>query len=301
MQRIIQNGYLLMVITAVAWSGNAIVARGVHEVVPPVGLAFWRWMATLPVFLLFAWPHFRKDLPAALRHWKIMLLFSVLSVSIYNSVIYIALNSTTATNSFLINTSRPMIIVLMSLLFFGVRVGAVQAAGLVLGLVGTSVVVFRGDLSAIAELDLVPGDMWVVVATTFWALYTVFLHKRPKIHPTSFMLFTAVAGVAMLLPFYVAETILYRPVPVVPETFLAVAYLSLVASVIAYMSYNRAVELLGANKAGLTSYLLPVFGVALAIILLGEAFRPYHAAGVAMLLSGVYLATKEHKSIKEPK
>lgn len=292
MERILRNGYVLMVVTAVAWSGNAIVARAVHEAVPPMGLAFWRWVATLPVFLLLAWPHLRADLPVARRHWKIMLVFAVLSVSLYNSLIYVALNSTTATNTFLINTSRPTIIVLMSLVFFRVAVGGIQAVGLALGVAGTLVVVSRGEIAVLSQLDFVPGDLWVVAATAVWALYTVLLRLRPKIHPTSFMLVTAVVGMVVLAPFYLAETLYVRPVPLAPVTVWSVAYLSLISSVVAYLSYNRAVELLGANKAGLVSYLLPVLGVTLAIVLLGESVRTYHAIGIAMLLSGVYLATK---------
>lgn len=292
MKWITQNGYVLMVITAITWSGNAIVARGVHEIVPPLGLSFWRWVGAVPVFLILAWPYFRRDLPEALRHWKIMLVLSVLSISVYNSFIYIALNSTTATNSFLINTSRPVIIVILSLILLRTPVRLIQATGLALGLVGTGVIVFQGDLTVLTQLDLVPGDLWVLAATISWAFYTVFLNKRPNIHLTSFMLFTAIAGLVVLAPFYWWEHVYIRPVPLAPETFWAVAYLSIIASGIAYLTYSRSVELLGPNKAGLMSYLLPVFGVTLAIILLGESFEVFHAVGITILLLGVYLATK---------
>ena len=292
MKLLLNNGYLMIVITAVAWSGNAIAARAVHEAVPPIGLAFWRWVATVPIFLLLAWPHLRRDIPEALANWKILVVLSVLSVSIYNSFLYIGLNSTTATNSFLINTSRPVIIVILALIILRLAVTGQQAAGLALGLVGTAVIVARGDPGVVAALDFVPGDLWILAATVSWALYTVYLRRRPKIRLASFMFLTAIIGLAVLAPFYWWEHVHVRPVPLAPETFWAVAYLSVVASVIAYMAYNRAVEILGPNVAGLTSYLLPVFGVTLAILLLGESFRLFHAIGIALLLTGVYLATK---------
>ena len=292
MKLLLNNGYLMIVITAVAWSGNAIAARAVHEAVPPIGLAFWRWVATVPIFLLLAWPHLKRDIPEAIANWKILVVLSVLSVSIYNSFLYIGLNSTTATNSFLINTSRPVIIVILSLIILRLAVTGQQAAGLALGLVGTAVIVARGDPGVVAALDFVPGDLWILAATLSWALYTVYLRRRPKIRLASFMFLTAIIGLAVLAPFYWWEHVHVRPVPLAPETFWAVAYLSVVASVIAYMAYNRAVEILGPNVAGLTSYLLPVFGVTLAILLLGESFRLFHAAGIALLLTGVYLATK---------
>ncbi len=292
MKLLLNNGYLMIVITAIAWSGNSIAARAVHEAVPPIGLAFWRWAATVPIFLVLAWPHLRRDIPEAIANWKILVVLSVLSVSVYNSFLYIGLNSTTATNSFLINTSRPVIIVILSLIVLRLAVTGQQAAGLALGLVGTAVIVARGDPGVVAALDFVPGDLWVLAATVSWALYTVYLRKRPKIRLASFMFLTAIIGLAVLAPFYWWEHVYVRPVPLAPETFWAVAYLSVVASVIAYMAYNRAVEILGPNVAGLTSYLLPVFGVTLAILLLGESFRLFHAAGIALLLTGVYLATK---------
>ena len=292
MKLLLNNGYLMIVITAVAWSGNAIAARAVHEAVPPIGLAFWRWVATVPIFLLLAWPHLKRDIPEAIANWKILVVLSVLSVSIYNSFLYIGLNSTTATNSFLINTSRPVIIVILSLIILRLAVTGQQAAGLALGLVGTAVIVARGDPGVVAALDFVPGDLWILAATLSWALYTVYLRRRPKIRLASFMFLTAIIGLAVLAPFYWWEHVYVRPVPLAPETFWAVAYLSVVASVIAYMAYNRAVEILGPNVAGLTSYLLPVFGVTLAILLLGESFRLFHAIGIALLLTGVYLATK---------
>jgi len=292
MKLLLNNGYLMIVITAVAWSGNAIAARAVHEAVPPIGLAFWRWVATVPIFLVLAWPHLRRDIPEAIANWKILVVLSVLSVSIYNSFLYIGLNSTTATNSFLINTSRPVIIVILALIILRLAVTGQQVAGLALGLVGTVVIVARGDPGVVAALDFVPGDLWILAATVSWALYTVYLGRRPKIRLASFMFLTAIIGLAVLAPFYWWEHVYVRPVPLAPETFWAVAYLSVVASVIAYMAYNRAVEILGPNVAGLTSYLLPVFGVTLAIVLLGESFRLFHAAGIALLLTGVYLATK---------
>ena len=292
MKLLLNNGYLMIMITAITWSGNAIVARAVHEVVPPIGLSFWRWAATVPIFLVLAWPHLKRDIPEAAANWKILVVLSVLSVSIYNSFIYIALNSTTATNSFLINSSRPVIIVILSLVILRLAVTGRQAAGLALGLIGAAVIVFRGDPGVAAALDFVPGDLWVLAATTAWALYTVYLRKRPKVHLASFMFLTAVIGLAVLAPFYWWEHVYVRPVPLAPETFWAVAYLSVVASVIAYMAYNRAVEILGPNVAGLTYYLVPVIGVTLAIGLLGESFRLFHAVGIALLLTGVYLATK---------
>ena len=119
-----------MIVTALAWSGNHVVGRGVAELVPPIGLGFWRWSLALPIFLVIAWPHLRRDLPLALANWKIMVFLSVISVSMYNSFIYIGLNSTLALNSILINTARPVAIVLLSYFIFRRGISVVQGIGL---------------------------------------------------------------------------------------------------------------------------------------------------------------------------
>ena len=293
MRWLTNQGYVLMALTALMWSGNAIIGRAVHDIVPPVGLAFWRWAVTLPVVMAIAWPYLRRDLPALLAGWRWMLFLAGLGIAVYNCVIYFGLDHTTAINMVLINSARPAMIVLLSYLFFRVRVGGWQLVGLVLGFLGTAVVLFHGELARVATLELNVGDLLIFVATVTWALYTVFLPKRPPIHGASFMAYSVLIGVILILPFYLWETVTVEAVPFVAETVWAVLFLALGASVVGHMGYNRIVELLGPNIAGATSYLVMAFGVVIAIVALGEAFHLYHAAGLALLLGGTYLATRK--------
>jgi len=286
------QGYLLIVITAVAWSGNAIVGRGVVDIVPPVGLAFWRWVAAFPIFLIIAWPYLRNDLPLLVQYWKMVILLALLSISIYNTFIYQGLTTTTAINSFLINTSRPVIIVLLSFLIFRERITSLMSAGLVLALVGTGVIITQGDIDILQTLQFNIGDIWIFVATIAWALYTVVYPKRPKVHQASLLAVSVFVGLIIIAPLYVWETMTVGPVPLRAETLWGVAYLSVISSVVAYMTYNRAVEVLGANKAGLTSYLLPIFGSILAILILNEVFQLFHGIGFVLILAGVLVAAR---------
>ncbi|MFP6713333.1 MAG: DMT family transporter [Rhodospirillales bacterium] len=292
MKWIWNNAYVLMVITALAWSGNAITARGVNDIIPPIGLAFWRWVVAAPILIALAWPHLRNDLPALKNNWLIILILSALSITIYNTFIYEALLTTTAINSFLINTSRPVIIVLLSILFFREGINLIQSFGFVMAFLGTSVIVMRGDPARLINFEFNTGDLWVLAATLSWALYTVLLRKRPKMHPTSFLAITSVLGLMMLLPPYIWETIYVRPTPFRIETVGSVLYLALISSIIAYHCYNRAVEVGGPNKAGQVSYMLPIIGSVLAILLLGERFQFFHAIGLPLILCGVFLGSK---------
>ena len=281
-----------MIVTAIAWSGNHVVGRGVAELVPPIGLGFWRWSLALPIFLVIAWPHLRRDLPLALANWKIMVFLSVISVSMYNSFIYIGLNSTLALNSILINTARPVAIVLLSYFIFRRGISVVQGIGLAVGLLGTAAIVLRGEWNLIAGIALNPGNIWIAVASFGWAIYTVFLHKRPPIHDASMMTFAVIIGLAVLAPFYVWESLYVRPVPIAPVSFWSVGYLAVISTVVAYLGYNRTVEILGANRAGLISYLVFLFGAILAIIFLGEELAVYHGVGGVLIVIGTYLATR---------
>jgi drug/metabolite transporter (DMT)-like permease len=290
------QGYLLMVITALLWSGNAVIGRAVHETMPPIGLNFWRWVVTLPVFAVLAWPHLRKDWPLVCRHWAILLLFALLSITVYNTFVYIGLNTTTAINMLLINSGRPVVIVFLSYLLFRERITGAQAAGFVLALGGTLTILARGDFDVLIALRFIVGDLWVVAATVGWAIYTVIFPKRPAIHPTTLMLVTIVMGVAILLPFYLWEALLVRPMPLSAPTYWAVGYLGLIAGGVGYMCFNRMVEVLGANRAGLTSYLVPIIGTGLAIGFLHEQFQAFHVAGIALILIGVVFATRSRRS-----
>ena len=286
------HAYLLMVLTALAWSGNAITGRGLNDIIPPIGLAFWRWVVAFPILVLIAWPHLQKDIPKIRENWFVLIVLSVLSISAYNTFLYYGLLSTTAINSLLINTARPVAIVLLSLLFFGQGITLKQGFGFFLAFIGTTVIIIKADISRLASLDFNVGDIWVLAAMGCWALFTVLLKKRPKMHPTSFITITVFIGALILLPFYIWETLSIKPTPFVLETVLGVFYLAIFASIVAYLFYNRAVEIAGANKAGQVSYILPILGSILAIFLLDETFQIYHAIGFMLILLGVYFGSK---------
>lgn len=292
MKFIWNHAYLLMALTAIAWSGNAITARGLNDIIPPVGLAFWRWVVAAPILLVIAWPHLREDLPKVKENLPFLLVLSALSVAAYNTLLYQGLLSTTAINSFLINTLRPSIIVLLSIIFFRQGITLLQSLGFSLAFIGTITIIVRGDSSRLLNLDFNIGDLWILAATVCWAIYTVLLKKRPKMHATSFLAFTVILGILMLSPFYVWETIFIKPTPLRVETVGGVLYLAVISSIVAYLCYNRAVEIGGANKAGQVSYMLPIVGSGLAILLLGERFEFYHVIGFPLILAGVYFGSK---------
>ena len=292
MRFIWNHTYLLMILTVFAWSGNGIIARGLNDIIPPIGMAFWRFAFAIPLLLLIAYPHIRDDIGKLRGNWTVLAILANLSIVGYTVLVYQGLLTTTAINLFLINTVRPLIIVFLSFLLFGKAISVVQGLGFFLASLGTLVIIFRGNIANLSSLKFNSGDLWILGATVCWALYTVLLNKRPKIHSASFLILIVCLGVLTLFPMYVWETIYVRPTPFVIETIWAIIYLTIVSSVIAYLFYNRMVEIAGANKAGLISYLTPIVGSTLAILILGEKFEFFHALGFVMILSGIYFGSK---------
>lgn len=285
--------YLLLVLTTLFWSGNFVLGRAVHEAVPPVALAFWRWAGGFLIVLPFAWPHLARDLAVARRHWRLVLLLSALGVASFNTLVYLGLGRTTAINGLLIQSFMPLAIIAASLALFSERINRWQAIGLALSLAGIVAIVARGELATLAALDVNVGDLLIVLAILAYALYTALLRRRPAMHPLSFLAVTFGLGALMLVPLYGWEHFAGRQLAGNPTTFAAIAYVALFPSVLAYLCYNRGVELIGANRAGQFVHLMPVFGSLMAVAFLGERFRLFHAIGIALIFAGIVVAARK--------
>lgn len=285
--------YVLLVLPPLFWAGNFVLGRAVRADVPPVGLAFWRWAVGSLLIAGFAWPHVRREWPAVRRHWPIILLLSFLGVAVFNTLVYTALQFTTAINALLMQSTMPVLIVLLSYLFFKEIISLRQGLGIALSLVGVVIIIAQGQLATLLALSLNGGDLLVLVAVASYAAYSVFLRQRPALHPLTFLAVTFVAGTLMLVPFYLWEVLAGRVMHFdSPTTWLSVAYVAVFPSILAYLCYNRGVDLVGATRAGLFLHLMPVFGSLMAIAFLGEQFRLFHAPGIALILGGIALATR---------
>lgn len=282
--------YLLLVLTALFWSGNFVVARAVHLDVPPMGLVFWRWFGALIVVLPFAWRHILNDWPVIRRHWGIILALAAIGVASFNTLVYLGLQTTTALNAVLLQSAIPILIFFFAYVIFRDTVRPIQALGILLSLAGIAAIVTRGETATIHELAFNRGDLLVFAAVIMWAIYSVLLRKRPLMHPLSFLTLTIAISVVLLAPLYAWEHLSGRVMHFDHTTVLAVGYVAIFPSVLAYMFYNRGVDLIGANRAGTFIHLMPLFGSIMAILFLGETFRLYHAVGIALILGGLMLA-----------
>ncbi len=293
LSRLYANPYLLLTLAVAFWAINFIVGRAVNQDVPPVGLAFWRWAGALLILTPFALRHLRRDLPALRAGWRNVLLCSVTGITVFNTLVYMGLHHTVAINGALLQSAMPALIVLLSFLALGESFRPIQIFGLVVSTVGVLTVVTRGDPAVLADLGLNRGDLLVLVAVISYAIYSVAVKRRPPVHPLSFVWITFLVGLVALAPFYAAEHLSGDVMRLTdPVTLGAVGYVMVFPSILSYLFFNRGVELVGPGRAGLFIHLLPVFAGLLAVGLLGEAFRWYHAAGLGLIVAGISLANR---------
>jgi drug/metabolite transporter (DMT)-like permease len=285
--------YLQLLLSALFWSGNFIVARGVQEFIPPLSLSFWRWALALLILLPFSAGSLLKQKDLMLAHWKIIMVLGILGVTVFSSFIYMALHSTSVTNSVLVNATNPVFIVIFSWFVFKDRITLPQALGIMLSLGGLFWIISEGNPSALATLQFSRGDLWTLAAASCWALYTVLLRQYPgRTDSVAFLTMLFIAGLIFLAPLYIWESLINaHPVKLNGILISGTIYLAVFPSIFAYIFWNKGVQAIGANKAGIFAYLIPVFGIVLAFFLFDERFKPYHPPGILLIWLGIFLTT----------
>jgi len=283
--------YMLLTLTMLLWSGNVVLGRAVvagH--IPPLALAQMRWTLALVILLPFTWRHLGRDWPAIRASWRILVLLGAFGIAGYNTLVYVGLQSTTAVNATVLSSIFPMVIAAVGYVIYRDTLTLPQILGILVGATGATMILSGGYLSVLTQLRFTPGDLWVLAAQFVYALYTVTLRERPLVHPLSFLTVVVFVGQALLVPFSLGEALAGRHVPLDLVTAGAAVYTALFASVIAYLCFNRGVAILGSNRAGPFFHLLPVFGSAMGVGLLGESIGLHHVAGWGLILCGIAAA-----------
>jgi len=222
---------------------------------------------------------------------------AAIAATIFQSMVYLGLQSTTALNGALIVALVPVVVVMIAAAILGDRIGSRQGLGILLSLAGAVVVIVRGELSVLRTLSFNPGDLWILAAVPVWSLYTVLLKRWPAgLHRMSFLAAMAMIGVVLQFPFYAWEWASGRHMLVTPESITAIAYTALFASFLAFVFYNKAMERTTPAVAGLFHHLHPAFTALLGMAFLGERMGWHHALGIAFIVLGLYLTTTARRA-----
>ncbi len=287
--------YLLLSITCLCWAGNAIVGRLAAGHIPPVTLSFLRWSLAFLIVLPFAWKHLVRDWAAIRSHLGMMIVLSITGIGAFNTMQYWALEHTQALNTLLLQSAGPLFVAGWSLALLGVRLTLAQACGLAVSLTGVVVILLHGDLTTLKNIEFNRGDLIFITALAIFGLYSVLSLKRPPISGLSFVGFTFGCGAACLIPLLIWELLSRPMMQFDTANLLAVFYVAVFPSTVAYLCFNRGVQLIGANRAAPFFHIVPAFGAAMAIVFLGERPQLFHIIGFALVLTGVVVASRKPK------
>jgi len=285
--------YLLLTLTPFFWACNWIIGRGLYTEIPPMAMTFYRWFFALLILAPFALPHLRREWPIVRRHRGVLALLGVVGVGTHNGLTYLGLNYTTAINGVMLNSFIPVMIIALSWIVLRQRLSRLQLTGVAVSLGGVLAILSGGSVQTLASLSLNRGDLLVILAMLLWSIYTIGLRWRPPgLHMLTFLFVIACVGDAAVLPLYLGEMALGARMVFSWLNLAALLSVALFSSVLAYIFWNRGVEQVGANVAGLFVHLMPVFGTLLAWLLLGEQLRTFHIVGIALILTGIYVTSR---------
>lgn len=287
------GAYAGLILTTLFWAGNAVVARGVVGEIPPLALSFWRWALALLFLLPFGAPRLWRQRQVLRQRWPSLLALAAFSVGAFNTLLYLAAQSTTALNITLFNSTIPVVVALLARGILGERLRPVQALGIIFALCGMLVIVGQGDWRTFTTFAFQPGDLIMICAVCSWGLFSVLLRRQAvPLDPLAFLTAQVGLGVMLIFPFYLLELLLHGGFTLRPGLVPPFLYVAIFPGIIAYACWNYGVHRVGPARAAMFMYLNPVFAAVLAWVFLGESLHRFHLLGGALILAGLYLTTQ---------
>jgi drug/metabolite transporter (DMT)-like permease len=286
------RAYLLLTLTTLFWGANAVFGKLAVAEVSPMALVTGRWLGASLLLALFAHNHLRRDWRALRPRLFLLTAMGMLGFTAFNALFYVAAHYTTAVNIGIIQGSMPVFVLIGAFAAYRTRVAALQAAGVLLTVLGVVIVGSGGDPARLAALEVNPGDVMMVAACLLYAGYTLGLRKRPQV--SSLSLLAVLAGAAFLtsLPLTLAEAALGRFLWPTATGWIIIALVTVFPSVLAQLFFIQGVALIGPGRAGIFVNLVPVFASVLAVVFLSEPFEAFHAMALALVLGGILLSER---------
>ena len=286
-------GYLSAIAATLFWSGNFTIARGVIENIPPISLAYWRWTTAIILLLPFAIKSLISDWAIIKNHYIYLSITSILGVSLFNTLIYIAGHSTSAINMSLIAITFPIFIIIISRILFKELITINKGIGISFVICGVIILITKGDSSILKTISFVAGDLWMLLAAISFAIYSILIKYKPAdLGTRSFQLSTFIMGLLFLTPFYIWESFNtdFQIQTINKDIFYSILYLGIFASLFSYILWGKAVEFLGPTKPSMIYYTLPIFSGLMAYLFLGEKIENIHLLSMLLILIGVLTA-----------
>lgn len=283
--------YIFLVLSVLFWSGNFITGRYISSSIEPMQLSFYRWFFVLILLLPYIVINYKNLIKGFKKDSLLLVVFGAFGIAGFNTFLYYGLQTTTATNALLINSSTPIFIILISSIIFRTLITKVQFFGVIVSTIGVLYLILKGDTNHILELKFTPGDLWIVAAALDWALYSVLLKFKPKdLSSFEFLTITTIIGVIILYVAFISQGFTLEFSFLQNNNILySLIYIVIFPSILSFYFWNMATIEIGANKAGQSAHLMPIFGAFLAYIFLDEVLQFYHMVGMILIALGIYL------------
>ena len=266
--------------------------------VPPIALNFWRWALALSILLPLTMKALVRHRALIASEWKVIAGLGFTGVAAFNTCVYAALTQTTAINALIILSTTPMMIVFISWCL-GEPVRLHQGAGILVSLLGALALICRGELEALLNYQFNEGDIWMCAAVLLWSVYSILLKKRPQELPQLALLSSSViVGVAIMVPAYAYSLWIGQVLILDAGSVMAILYISVFPSFLAFVFWNRGVASIGPVRAGMFIHFMPLFGAVLSIWFLGEGLARYHIVGGFLVACGILLTNRRTKTPK---
>lgn len=288
-----QKVYTLLLLCVLFWSGNFVLGRFVSTEITPAELAFFRWFFTIIITIpILFFVDIKKILLVFRKNFMILSLLSLLGITFFNTFLYIALQTTTATNALLINSVIPILILVLSFFILKSKITIIQVFGIVLSTFGVIFLILKGDILNIVNLVFTKGDLWVIASSISWALYSTIVKLKPKeLNHIELFIIIVYVGFIFLLPYYLMQgfTLEYE-INQIKNNWHFFLYVSFFTSILSYYFWHIGIDTIGAEKTGQFTHLMPIFGSILAFIFLGEILETFHLIGAIFIATGIYLS-----------
>ena len=287
-----RRAYLALGFAVLFWSGNFVAGRALRDEIDPLMLNTLRWTICLALFLPFALRPLNANRAVVMREWRLITGLGLTGVAGFHTLVYVALRDTTAINALLMLALAPAAIMTGAALAGMSRPTGLQWLGSLVSLAGAGFIVTRGDLAVLASLELNRGDLWMLAAVLFWAAYCLLLKRRPPDLPQDVTLAASIiVALAVLFP-AVSLTAASFSLELKGSAWVAVLYVAVLASLVAFLFWSFGVNEIGPERAGQFIHLMPVFGAGLAMMFLGESVRPAQAIGAGLVFAGILLVNR---------
>ncbi len=296
------QGYTSAIGATLFWSGSFVIASGLGDRIPPVQLSFWRWLVAVVVFAPLALRSVTEHRRLIMQHLPYLTFTALIGVTIFNTLVYLAGRTTSAVNLSLIGMTFPIVIILLARILYGEIISPAKVVGTLITVIGVVVLITGGSLDRLLHMSFAAGDLWMFLAATLFAVYSILVKRKPEAMPIVVFQFSTFAlGLCMLLPLYLWSRATQPSFVWDSVTVLAVGHVGVFASLAAFFLWNQALLVVGPSKAALIYYLVPVFSGIAGSLFLGQSVGLLHAACMVVIVLGTLTASGFWQGLRRPR